>query len=118
MTDYEASASLNSQTRFVFKAPETQEKSRITESAHNSILNDSASNKSILNASFASSESTDTIDRIVKVILQNGIEHASSLFGFRLNTTGIKRPDRRSRIGKELTARLENIGYKFESNRI
>lgn len=70
----------------------------------------------MLNASLRSSESTDSIDQIVKVILQNGIEHASRLYGFRVNTTGLKRPDRRSTIGKEITARLENIGYKFERN--
>ena len=107
MSNYEANPNLNCKSRFVFKAPETPQRSSLTESVEKS---------SSLNESFASSESKDSTDQIVKVILQNGIEHASRVFGFRLNTYGIKRPDRRSRIGKEITTKLENLGYKFESN--
>ena len=55
-------------------------------------------------------------DEIILCIIQRGMEEASVVHGFRVNKTGEKRPDMRSRLGKTLVGRLQQIGYVFKKN--
>lgn len=56
------------------------------------------------------------VDPIVICILERGMERASEIHGFRLNTTGERRPDLRQRRMKAVVDKLKKIGYQFERN--
>ena len=50
---------------------------------------------------------------IVKCILERGLDEASRIHGFKINKTGVRRPDKRSKKMKAVVNLLESLGYRW-----